>query len=205
MTGEVLNSEFGIDGHPGLGTGSAIATGIGTLTHRTLELGISKREELIKFADGHEEHIDQALILANAFTASPVYEPVRAEDSLCEQRFVHEEGGLRFTGAVDLAGQDFVLDYKTDSEVEPEIHRFQLWLYAKAFRKPKAYIAYLRKGLLHEYSREDLAKTEAEFRVMAARIKSCDYRPIAEERTCGRCHYSEVCESKFARSPGDAF
>ena len=191
-----------VDGHPGLGTGAADASNIGTLTHLALELGISTADALRKHADGLDGHIDEALHLAGAFTAAHVYERVRSGNVAREQRFTLEEDGIRFSGAVDLVGDDFILDYKTDATVEPEVHRFQLWLYAKAFQKTKAYIAYLRNDVLHEYSSEELRKIEADFHALTARIRSCDYGPAAAQHTCSRCNYSEVCESKFAGEPG---
>ena len=188
-----------IDGHPGLGDVRAVASNIGTLTHRALEFGFTAASELAPFsaaATGHE--VEEALGLADRFRDLRVYSTVRVDDCEREKKFVHEIDGLKLVGTVDVVGPDFVLDYKTDAEIYPAAHRFQLWLYAKAFQKSKAYIAYLRKDVLHAFSAKEIAATETDAKSMISKIRKGEHPATPSHEICHRCNYAEVCESRWA-------
>ncbi|MFL6468091.1 MAG: UvrD-helicase domain-containing protein [Pyrinomonadaceae bacterium] len=188
-----------VDGHPGLGEGAAIASKIGTLTHKALELGISNSDELRRYAaTADEDQVNEAVSLTRVFRELPIYANVRVDGSKQEMKFVQEVDGITFSGSVDLVGPDFVLDYKTDSEADPAAHRFQLWLYAKALQKSKAYIAYLRQGTLHAYTPEEMEKTAEDAHKMIGRIRDGDHAATPSLQICVQCNYSEVCESKYS-------
>jgi ATP-dependent helicase/nuclease subunit A len=187
------------DGHPGIGEGPALAASVGTLTHKALELDLSKVDELGPYAPPgtSEAQMQEALRLAGSYRSLPQFSEVRLTTNAREKRFRIEMNGIRLTGSVDAVGPDFVLDHKTDTEVDPVHHRFQLWVYARALRKNRAYIAYLRHGVLHEFSAADLAETEVAAEEMFRRIGENDCGPKASSATCGRCNYSPICESRF--------
>jgi ATP-dependent helicase/nuclease subunit A len=95
-------------------------------------------------------------------------------------------------------GGDFVLDHKTDAEVSPDEHRFQLWAYARAFNKPRALIAYLRHDKLHEFDAARLTELDAEANALIGGILKCDYTPRPSPAACGYCPYRTICPSAAA-------
>ncbi len=58
--------------------------------------------------------------------------------------------GVRLEGRADRVGEDWVLDYKTDRQVDARAYFLQVGLYAWALGKPRALVADLREGTLHE-------------------------------------------------------
>ena len=134
---------------------------IGTLTHKALELGIDSAESLAKHApDLPKEHVQTAFNLAQSFQTDSAYQQYRSDEVVWEQSVSLTVDGLTLNGKVDLVGDDFVLDFKTDQTIHPEHHQFQLWAYSKATGKSSAHLAYLRRNHLHSFETNDLAQIE---------------------------------------------
>ncbi len=188
--------EFNIlRGHPGLGEGMAIAGRIGILVHKALELGIRDIEALARFDPGlGRESIEEAIALARKFDRHPNYASVREGMTAKEQNIRLTFAGLTFNGRVDEIGKDWVLDFKTDRELAPEYHRFQLWAYAEAMGVKVAHIAYLRHDRLHTFVAEDLAETSKEATILAEKILAGDYTATPSPTICRVCPYAEICE-----------
>ncbi|MGA7935429.1 MAG: 3'-5' exonuclease, partial [Kovacikia sp.] len=183
-----------IDGHPGLKTGmSKQAAEIGSLTHKALEQGISTFHELQPYSlELQPEQIKQALDLAETFRQSPVYAPVR--HGTWEQPLHLQLGSLILNGSADLVGDDFVLDIKTDHELHPQAHRFQLWAYASATQKTSAHIAYLRHNALHTFTPNDLQGIAQEADELIGAIASGNDTPKPSSKSCQYCPYLEFCD-----------
>ena len=185
-----------VAGHPGLGEGAASAMAIGSLAHLALELDIGDVETLRKAVpDSTDEQLEAALGYANAFRTNPAYEKVRLSECQKEVRFAIRSDGLTLSGIADLVGPDFVLDYKTDAEMHPDEHRFQLWAYAAAFSKPRALIAYLRWDTLHEWPADSLAQIGVEASALIRRIRQADYAATPSFSECSACPFEKICES----------
>ncbi len=181
-------------GHPGIGEKAGSARRIGTLTHTALEHGIRETEYLQSFdASASEKELKEAIHLAKEFDISAVYAPVRHAKGR-ERPVMLRFNRLTLNGIVDLYSHDFVLDFKTDREIEPEHHRFQLWIYAKALRVNTAYIAYLRNNYLHRYSENELNTCETEIHSMIERIRNEDFTAYPSDQYCPWCPYQEICE-----------
>ncbi len=202
-----------VKGHPGLSEGFAHAMAIGSLTHKALELDIRdietlRRETDVAFGEADlqdsqlssDAELQEALKLAEIFRTSEKFAQIRSAANRKEVEFVKEIGGLRLTGIADLVGDDFVLDYKTDSEMNPEEHQFQLWAYARLLEKPRAFIAYLRKNELHEFTESKLAEIEKEGMALIERIRTADYTAAPSEHACGNCAFREICKFRYASS-----
>ena len=189
-----------IDGHLGYHQGSSNgvvtdATAIGTLTHKALELGIDSAEALAKHApDLPEENVQTAFNLAQSFQSDSAYQQYRSDEVAQEQSVSLQFGGLTLNGKVDLVGDDFVLDFKTDQVIHPEHHQFQLWAYSKATEKPSAHLAYLRRNYLHSFEADDLANIEEQAESLIHRLMSGDFVATASEQSCKICPFSECCE-----------
>lgn len=187
-----------VDRHPGLGEGPAVATNIGTLTHKALELDHSEIESLRPFASGADDaQLYEAIQLASNFHTMAAFAPVRVEKTEREKRFTRDYCGITLNGAVDVVGSDFVLDYKTDSVADPAAHSYQLWAYARAFEKPRAFIAYLRTGVLHEFRSENLDAIQKDAEIILERMKSGYITASSSQKNCERCTYSAVCDDKY--------
>ncbi|CAN5468068.1 hypothetical protein BH10ACI2_BH10ACI2_03130 [soil metagenome] len=183
-----------IDGHPGLSEGFAFAMAVGSLTHIALEHDINDIDRLrLDRPENTDEQLAEAVALANRFRIDTNFETVRSADCEREKVFTINLNGVRLNGVADLVGPDFVLDYKTDAEMEPAEHRFQLWAYAKAFERSKAFIAYLRQGMLHEFATDKLALIEDESEALLAGIYNGEYEPKPSERNCSRCPFNTIC------------
>ena len=191
-----------VEQHPGVREGDGSAMRIGTLAHLALEHEIVSTTALRAIAPGaSDDEIERAIFLANAF-GGDAFESVKGSEMSREVRFVKQLGPVWLAGVADLVGDDFVLDHKTDAVMDPDSHRFQLWAYAKALGKSRAFIAYLAHNELHEFTAEDLARVEEEAGDMLARIARGDYTATPSRAVCEFCAYQEVCEYRFS-SEGD--
>ncbi|MBK6751628.1 MAG: PD-(D/E)XK nuclease family protein [Acidobacteria bacterium] len=127
-----------VDGHPGLAEGYGAGMAIGSLAHLALELDIDNIEDLrVESADSPDSHLATALELAERFRCDSAFANVRSAECEREVPFIIKIGVTTLHGIADLVGADFVLDYKTDSEMNPEEHRFQLWAYARPLENQK--------------------------------------------------------------------
>ncbi|CAN5559365.1 hypothetical protein BH10ACI3_BH10ACI3_10170 [soil metagenome] len=184
-----------VDGHLGLREVGASAMSIGSLTHLALELGIDNVDALrCESPDDPDEHLAEAISLAARYRSHPAYEAVRSAANIAEHKFVTKLGGIELTGVADIVGDNFVVDYKTDSEMHPDEHRFQLWAYAAALDKPTAYLAYLRHDTLHGFSREDLDAIAVEAISILDGISRGDHAPKPSAAACGYCPYKMICK-----------
>lgn len=183
-----------IDGHPGIREGRANARVIGTLAHFALEK---------KFADAHalkkmdplasEEQALTAFGLAEDFRTKSIYESVRVENAGHEVELELERGGLSLYGVADLVADEFVLDFKTDSDPAPHQHSLQLWTYARALGKPTAYIAYLRHDRLHPIDSRQLDKLDELADETIKGIVEGRFEAKPSVAACKFCNYRSIC------------
>ena len=193
-----------VKGHPGVTNGfvGSNAAQIGTLAHRAIELGITDLETLGKEDLGATPPVvAEALRLAENFATDGVYSEFREGETLSEAPFAFEMDGMRVIGGADRVGRDYVLDYKTDSEIDASHHRFQLWAYAKAFQKKRAVLAYLRHNEVREFDAVNLQEIEQEALSLIARIRAGDHAPEPEPEKCSRCRYLQICPAGQAAVP----
>ena len=184
-----------VDGHIGVGEGVAFdAALIGSLTHTALELGLRTVDELRPLADGvGDDIISRAMQLAENFYSGDQFLEFRRGLPEKEARRSIDLGGLNVDCIVDRVGEDYVLDYKTDSEINPSEHAVQLAIYAKAFNKPRAVIAYLSHSEIYSYSSSELADAEQEATRSAAGIAAGVFQSTPSAAACRRCLYSSIC------------
>lgn len=194
-----------VDGHPGYTSGNSapnLGMELGKLTHKALELGIEQAETLASYApDLPAAAAEEALSLAQVFRHSPIYAAHRTSVTHWEHPVSLTVGDLTLNGVVDLVGEDFVLDFKTDQAMHPEHHQFQLWAYTRATGKPNAYLAYLRHDRLHPFSGEALKVIDQKAKTLVERLMRNDFAPQAAHATCGICPYSEACEARQTEVP----
>jgi len=187
-----------IDGHIGVGEGVASdAATIGTLTHTALELGLRKAEDLQPLADGAtDDLIAKAMRLAEKFYSTDEFLEFRSGLNERELRRTFELNGFKIDCIVDRVGDDFVLDYKTDSSPDPGDHAVQLWTYAKALNKPRAVIAYLSERKKHEYSTEELAAAEGKAMNSVSGLSAGRFASTPSEKACRYCPYCAICDER---------
>lgn len=182
-----------LEGNPGLNLGPGQdGAAIGSLTHIALEKSLTQRAALQAFNPQlPPEKVQEALDLAQRFRTDPLYQPYGQGKK--EQYIRLKQGGITFNGYVDLVGEDFVLDFKTDRHPRPQEHRFQLWAYAMATQKPQAHIAYLRSGTLHSFHQEDLAEITTEAQTLVQAMETQRFEPTPSPEICGHCPYQHIC------------
>ena len=189
-----------IDGHPGYQSGASPyqdAMALGRLTHKALELGINSAEELAK----HEPQLPVAVVheaftLAQKFHSRDAYAEQRQGNLTWEKAVSLKVGSLTLNGIVDLVGDDFVLDFKTDRSMHPEHHRFQLWAYSKATGKSRAHLAYLRHDQLRSFMPKELSALDQEAVALVERLTRGDFEAQPKVYSCNICPYSENCRSR---------
>ncbi|MEB3310915.1 MAG: UvrD-helicase domain-containing protein [Snowella sp.] len=186
-----------IEGYPGEVTGTGnYGREVGILTHRALAQGIETVTELQKYNSSLSlDKVQEALDLADTFRRSPTYSSV--QNGVWEQFLSFKLGSIVFNGSADLIGDDFILDIKTDQEVKPQEHRFQVWAYAKAAKKSQAYLAYLRHDDLMSFSKFDLRAINQEAKVLVKDIENRNYTAKPSLKTCLVCLYNDICKEKF--------
>ena len=185
-----------IDGHPGLGEGLAYRMQIGTLVHKALEHNITQAQDLLSFAesDWSQEVFEQAIALAQRFFQLPIYQHFRYTAVAKEQQVSLQLGKLTFNGIIDLVGNDWVLDYKSDRAVQPADHRFQLWIYAQALKRPSAHIVYLRHNRIYSFTKNDLAAIAPEANNLSQQIYQGNYTATPTLEKCAFCPYLAFCD-----------
>jgi ATP-dependent helicase/nuclease subunit A len=190
-----------LEGHPGLAAGPAIGRRIGILTHLSLELGISEVEKLCKYDPTLPlQHVEEALTLARCFREDDVFEPLRKNVEAREKRVTLNYGHLNLQGTVDLVGDNFIVDFKSEQEIDPAHHRFQLWAYAQATGKDVAHIAYLRHRQVRTFGAEELFAIGQEAKELFSKLEQADYRPKPSQRNCGYCSYADLCADRYLES-----
>ncbi|MDM7924076.1 MAG: UvrD-helicase domain-containing protein [Pyrinomonadaceae bacterium] len=187
-----------VDGHPGLSDGPGDGMLIGSLTHKALELDIRNVEELQRDSgDANSEQLAAAIALAERFRTEDVYSSIRGAKCDREVRFTMNADGLNLTGIADLVSEDHVVDFKTDAEMHPEEHRFQLWAYAAGLQKKKASIVYLRHGAVFDFTESDLDSIGKEAAALFKELSAGSYSPTPSYSACRDCSYGVVCDSRY--------
>lgn len=185
-----------IEGHPGIGEGMATGKQIGTLVHKALEHNITEVSGLLPFADAswEQEAVTEALALAKRFFQLPLYRSFRHTAIAKEQPVSLQIGKITFNGIVDLIGNNWVLDYKSDRHIAPQVHRFQLWIYVKALEYQQAHIVYLRHNYVHSFSESELTAIAPEALLLAERIYQGNYTATPTMEKCAVCPFLAVCD-----------
>ena len=184
-----------IDGHPGLGEGLAYGMQTGTLVHKALEHNLTQPQDLLPFAEADWEQsvFEEAIALAIRFFKLPLYQRLRQTAIAKEQQISFKLDRITFNGVIDLVGNDWILDYKSDRIMHPEDHRSQLWIYAAALQRPLAHIVYLRHDKIHTFTQSDLAATANEIHSLSQKISQGDYTATPTTEKCAYCPYLAFC------------
>ena len=184
-----------IDGHPGLGEGLAYGMQTGTLVHKALEHNLTQPQDLLPFAEADWEQsvFEEAIALAMRFFKLPLYQQLRQTTIAKEQQISFQLDRITFNGVIDLVGNDWILDYKSDRNMHPEDHRFQLWIYAAALQRPLAHIVYLRHDKIHTFTQNHLAKIANEIHSLSRKISQGDYTATPTTEKCAYCPYLAFC------------
>jgi len=189
-----------VDGHPGATDGAAESAStnarlIGTLTHLALEMEFATSDQLIPFAYGESnETLQEAIRLARVFREGEDFSSFRLGRFTREEPINLSLNGITLSGVADLVGDDWVLDYKTDSEALADEHAVQLWVYATALKKKRAVIAYLRQEKLYEYTVEELAASAELANDSVRGIAAGQFTGKPTKTACGRCSYASICD-----------
>lgn len=188
-----------IDGHPGIREGHGSSRVIGILTHRALEKDYPDYRSL-KHTDplATDRQAEEAFSLARNFKTKSVYDSVRVPAVGREINLQFEREGLSLFGVADLLAEEFVLDYKTDREADPQEHSLQLWTYARALGKETAHIAYLRHDMLHTFDKADLERMDEAADHTIRNIVEGRFDPTPSEHVCKFCPYWQICEDKIS-------
>jgi ATP-dependent helicase/nuclease subunit A len=189
-----------LKGHPGLGVGVARSSTIGTLTHQALQFDISSIEALERIAEGApREYLAEALELADRFRTHEIFSELRNAGTEKEKPVAFKFAGVDLLGTADLVGDDIVVDYKTGGTSDAEGYKLQLWAYARALGKPRAFVAFLREPKVYEFSKNELTGAEQEAEQVLNGIASGKFEATPSYDKCSVCAYSTICPSAIIR------
>lgn len=170
------------------------ANRVGTAAHLALELDLDDEEVLARhFPDLAPELVAIAMGYARTFRTSPAFESVRGAIIEKERPITLKLEGLELRGMVDAVGDDFVLDFKTDRVMEPDHHAMQLWAYAQALGKPRAYLAYLHAGKLVELTVDRLAAAGMQAEAVTKAIGMGQFHETTDFGDCSGCAFDSIC------------
>lgn len=185
-----------LQGHPGVGEGIAYGMEIGSLVHKALEHNIKEKTRLIPFCERswEQQTVTEALDLVTEFLNNDLYKTFRDTAIKKEYPVNLKIGKINFFGVVDLLGKDWLLDYKSDRNIFPHHHRFQLWAYASALGYQNAYIAYLRHNYVYNFNETKLKAIAIEAKQLVIEIVAGNYQAKPSIENCTICPYSSLCE-----------
>ncbi|AFZ37811.1 UvrD/REP helicase [Stanieria cyanosphaera PCC 7437] len=185
-----------LEGHPGIGEGIAYASQVGTLVHKALEYDIFEVEKLMAFADPSwsQAAAAEAIALASRFWQHPQYQSFYTTAIAKEAKITLQIQQITFTGVIDLVGENWILDYKSDRDINPQDHRFQLWAYAQALKSQQAHIAYLRHDYVHSFSQTKLTAITEEIESLVKKINAGNYIANSSSANCQICPYCAFCD-----------
>jgi ATP-dependent helicase/nuclease subunit A len=164
--------------------------------HKALEHNLTQAKDLLPFAeaDWSQSVFEEAIALAIRFFKLPIYQELRQTAVAKEQQISFKLDRLTFNGVIDLVGHDWVLDYKSDRNIQPLDHRFQLWIYAAALNYPHAHIVYLRHDRIHSFTKSNLAEITDEAHALAQNIYQGNYIATPTMEKCAYCPYLAFCD-----------
>jgi ATP-dependent helicase/nuclease subunit A len=188
-----------VDGHPGVGVGpSEDAARIGTLTHLALELGLRTVDDLRPLSEGaSEEMLQKAMVLAENFYSADEFIEFRTGLPEREVSKTLAINGLQISCKVDRVGENYVLDFKTDSAMEPQHHAIQLWTYAQALNKTRAVVGYLRLQKKYEYNAGELSSAGEKARTAVKGIAAGEFASTPSLDGCRHCSYRIICSDRY--------
>ncbi|MGH9819182.1 MAG: CRISPR-associated protein Cas4, partial [Pyrinomonadaceae bacterium] len=160
-------------------------------------------DDLDRIAEGASSaDVREALDLAKVFRTDAAFREFQDARLEKEKGLSFEHRGVTLRGSADLVGDDFVLDYKTGEEHLPQAYRYQLWAYAAALEKPRAFVAFLRQPRLHEFTASENEKTETLVGAMIDNIAAGNFPADPTPEKCRKCVYSSICKRSAATAPG---
>lgn len=115
-------------------------------------------------------------------------------------------GTLVLRGQVDAYSptDSLVLDFKTDQVIEPERHLLQVAAYAQYLGARRAALAYLRQGVLHEFTSEQLHQGQQALREIADKIAGHAFDPTPSVQVCPACPFRALCPATVQATVGHA-
>ncbi|MEB3327634.1 MAG: UvrD-helicase domain-containing protein [Candidatus Sericytochromatia bacterium] len=175
---------------------------LGTLVHAALEHDVRDPEALARLASrlgsplaGDATALGEAAALVARFHAAPAFAALDAPRLRQEVPFRKALGPLELVGKIDAVGPDFVLDYKTDREVNPDHHLLQLAVYAWAAGVGTACLAFVRHDHLHRFDATALEGGLARAQALVEAIARGDFAARPTREACGECPYVRLCEA----------
>lgn len=170
------------------------ANRVGTVAHLALELDLDEGAVLARHCpDLAPDLVATALRFARSFRSEEVFREAREAILERERPITLNLAGLELRGVVDAIGPDFILDYKTDRIMDPDHHVTQLWVYTQALGKPRALLAYLQHGALHEFTPDQLEAAGAQAGAIAQAIAAGHFEATPEPAICRGCAYGSIC------------
>lgn len=103
--------------------------------------------------------------------------------------------GQKFQGIIDASTSDWLIDYKTDSQIEPERHLLQLALYQYHLKTPKTSLVYVKHQHIHTFSPTELAQGLEKAEQLIFAMQQGHFEATPQASVCLGCMHNKYCSS----------
>ncbi|GEM49179.1 UvrD-helicase domain-containing protein [Deinococcus cellulosilyticus] len=166
---------------------------IGGLVHTALEQDWTSFEAIQNhFVGEHPAVIHEVYRLVSSLQ-DEAFQELKNLPFTREQAYSIPYAGMTFEGVIDAFTDGWIIDYKTDSFMDPEHHLPQLALYSHHLKIPKASLVYLRHNTLHTFGAEELARGLQDIDRMLANLRSGKLDPTPSAFSCRFCPHQSHC------------
>lgn len=166
---------------------------IGGLVHTALENEWATLEDIQQhFLGEHPAVIHEVFRLVSSLQHGSFAE-LKGLPFTREQAYSISYAGMTFDGVVDAFTPDWIIDYKTDSFMEPEHHLPQMALYSHHLNIPKTSLVYLRHNILHTFEPEELRQGLENIDRMLDHLRSGKLEANPSAFNCRFCPHQTHC------------
>ncbi|GGJ55329.1 UvrD-helicase domain-containing protein [Deinococcus roseus] len=166
---------------------------IGGLVHTALENGWITLEKLQQHFTGEHPAVIHEVFRLVSSLQDEEFETLKGLSFTREQAYSITYGDMTFEGVVDAFTDDWIIDYKTDSFMEPFHHLPQMALYSHHLKIPKASLVYLRHNTLHTFEARDLQQGLQHIDLMLSNLRSGKLEASPSLFNCRFCPHVTHC------------
>lgn len=166
---------------------------IGGLVHTALENHWLTFEDIQSHLEGEHPAVLHEVFRLVSSLEDEAFRDLQGLTFQRERAFRIPYGSMAFEGVIDAFTDTWIIDYKTDSYLDPEHHLPQMALYSHHLQIPKASLVYLRHNTLHTFSAEELQKGLQDIDRMLSGLRSGVLNANPSAFNCRFCPHQTHC------------
>ncbi|GGJ36250.1 UvrD-helicase domain-containing protein [Deinococcus roseus] len=166
---------------------------IGGLVHTALENGWVGLPDLQEHLKGEHPAVVQEVHRLVSSLGHEAFQELKNLNFTREQAYSIAYAGMTFEGVVDAFTDSWIIDYKTDSFINPQHHLPQMALYSHHLKIPRASLVYLRHNQLHTFGAAELQEGLQNIDVMLEDLRSGKLEARPSAFNCRFCPHQMHC------------